>query len=696
MGNYSMPRYFQNMPTVGKAVRPNPENVAELKAIEEDIHAKIVAALAAGKKDEDMNAKGQMTAMQRVSMLVDPGTWCPLNSLYNPEDNKNGSTSIIKGLGRVNGKWCVVIASDNKKHAGTWVPGQADNLLRGSDTAKRLRIPLVYLLNCAGVELDQQEKVYPNRRGGGTPFYRNSELNQMGIPVIVGIYGTNPAGGGYHSISPTILIAHEKANMAVGGAGIVGGMNPKGFVDMEAALAQIEATKGLRADPPGTVAIHYGETGFFREVYSGEDGVIAGIKKYLDMLPSYDLEFFRVDTPQSPAASDVELYDLVLNNKKRPYDMYSVIARLFDGSQFMEYKKGYGPEMITGLAKVDGLLVGVVSSVGTNYSIVKQGAMGVGGKLYRQGLIKMNEFVTLCARDRLPMIWIQDTTGIDVGNDAEKAELLGLGQSLIYSIQSSKLPMMEITLRRGTAAAHYVLGGPQGNDNNAFSLGTAATEINVMNGETAANAMYTGRPVDFPSAPHIYSSQFAGRSFNTFHNTYSKAGSHSMASSGVTLSPMPSSSMHRVGGFSDAIKTEAGGNELMSSDTAGIEILYDELGHLYSAKGRITYYTTPANKLDDSDLDSSSSEQMCTISVGSDGLISEVGTGKLSLPDAAKEHDAAQEHAAVQQQDAANADASADASGVGSADVNADASGVGSAGGASADANDGAFERGRK
>ena len=169
MGNYSMPRYFQNMPTVGKAVRPNPENVAELKAIEEDIHAKIVAALAAGKKDEDMNAKGQITAMQRVSMLVDPGTWCPLNSLYNPEDNKNGSTSIIKGLGRVNGKWCVVIASDNKKHAGTWVPGQADNLLRGSDTAKRLRIPLVYLLNCAGVELDQQEKVYPNRRGGGTP-----------------------------------------------------------------------------------------------------------------------------------------------------------------------------------------------------------------------------------------------------------------------------------------------------------------------------------------------------------------------------------------------------------------------------------------------------------------------------------------------------------------------------------------------
>ena len=501
MGNYSMPRYFQNMPVVGnKAVRPNAENVAELKAIEEDIHARVVDSLENGKADADLNAKGILTAMQRIALLVDAGTWCPLNSLFNPENNKTGTTTIIKGLGRVNGKWCCIIASDNKKHFGTWVPGQAEDLIRGSDTAKRLRIPLVYLLECAGVELPVQEKVYPNRRGGGTPFYRNSELNQMGIPVIVGIHGTNPAGGGYHSISPTILIAHEKANMAVGGAGIVGGMNPKPFVDMEAALAQIEATKGLRSDPPGSVGIHYSQTGFFREVYGAQEDVIASIKKYIDMLPAYDLEFFRVDTPQSPALSDAELYDIVLNNKNRPYDMYAVIGRLFDGSQFQEYKKGYGPEMICGLAKVDGLLVGVVANAQgvlpnyPEYKVEKYGqSMGVGGKLYRQGLIKMNEFITLCTRDRIPMIWLQDTTGIDVGDDAEVAELLGLGQSQIYSIQNADLPMMAIIVRRGTAAAHYVLGGPQGNDTNAFTLGTAATEINVMNGKTAANAMYTGR-----------------------------------------------------------------------------------------------------------------------------------------------------------------------------------------------------------
>ena len=182
MGNYSMPRYFQNMPVVGKPVRANAENVAELKAIEEEIHAQIVKGLENGKADADMNAKGQLTAMQRVSLLVDPGTWCPLNSLYNPEKNKTGTTSIVKGLGRVNGKWCVIIASDNKKHAGTWVPGQADNLLRGSDTAKRLRIPLIYLLECAGVELDQQEKVYPNRRGRRHPLLSQLRAQPDGHP----------------------------------------------------------------------------------------------------------------------------------------------------------------------------------------------------------------------------------------------------------------------------------------------------------------------------------------------------------------------------------------------------------------------------------------------------------------------------------------------------------------------------------
>lgn len=495
--NFSMPKYFQNMPQVGKQIRVDEENEKLVYEVEDHIRELSDEMLNAGTSDEQLNERGINTALQRIAELVDEGTWYPLNTLYNPEDFSTG-TGIVKGLGRINGKWAMIVASDNKKIVGAWVPGQADNLLRASDTAKRLGIPLVYVLNCSGVKLDEQEKVYANRRGGGTPFYRNAELQQLGIPVIVGIYGTNPAGGGYHSISPTILIAHQDANMAVGGAGIVGGMNPKGYIDMEGAEQLIAATSGAKVEVPGTIDVHYHETGFFREVYEDEFGVIEGIKKYIDYLPAYNLEFFRVDEPCEPALDPADLYSIIPMNQKRIYDIYDIIGRLVDNSEFSEYKKGYGPEIVTGIAKVDGLLVGIVANAQgllMKYPEYKEGAVGIGGKLYRQGLIKMSEFVNMCSRDRLPIVWLQDTTGIDVGNDAEKAELLGLGQSLIYSIENSDVPQIEITLRKGTAAAHYVLGGPQGNNSNAFSLGTAATEIYVMHGETAATAMYSRRLV---------------------------------------------------------------------------------------------------------------------------------------------------------------------------------------------------------
>ena len=499
---YSMPSYFQNMPQIGKAVAaPKAENVKALKAVEEAIEARVNEVNAAGRSDESLNASGQMTALQRIDLLVDEGTWCPMNSLYNPANNKDGSAGVIIGLGKINDKWAVVIASDNKKLAGAWVGGQALKLTRATDMAKMLNIPLVYLLNCSGVKLDEQEKVYAGRVTGGTPFYRHAELEQLGIPVLVGIYGTNPAGGGYHSISPTILIAHEKANMAVGGAGIVGGMKPKGYIDQEAAEEIIKNTVNAgKIDPPGAVNVHFAKTGFFREVYSGEEGVIAALKKYMDAMPAYNENFYRVADPAEPLFPAEDLYTNLNANQKQFYEVRNILGCLFDNSEFMEFKKGYGPEIVCGLAKVNGLLTGVVTNhqgLIPNYPEYPSqgGPIGVGGKLYRQGLMKMNEFVTLCARDRLPIVWLQDTTGIDVGDPAEEAELLGLGQSLIYSIQNADVPQMEVTMRKGTAAAHYVMGGPQGTGRNIFSLGTAATEIYVMHGETAATAMYSRRLV---------------------------------------------------------------------------------------------------------------------------------------------------------------------------------------------------------
>jgi len=275
-------------------------------------------------------------------------------------------------------------------------------------------------------------------------------------------------------------------------------MSPKGYFDEEGAEQIIEATKKFKAAPPGRVEIHYNETGFFSEVYETEEGVLDALKECVKDLPAYNPRFFRVAEPKAPTFSPEEIERLIPFNQKAAYSFDDVLARLTDNSEHMEFRPDYGPEVYTGLAKIDGFLVGII---GNRQGFLPKGYPeyapypGIGGKLYRQGLIKMNEFVTHCGRDRIPIVWFQDTSGIDVGDLAEKAELLGLGQSLIYSIEQTDVPMMLVVLRKGTAAAHYIMGGPTANNHNAFTLGTPTTEIYVMHGETAAAASFSRRLV---------------------------------------------------------------------------------------------------------------------------------------------------------------------------------------------------------
>ena len=495
--------YFEKMPTIGSAlnagqIKSSEANVQQIQKVEEQIKAAMDDVKQAGFPEEKINARGQLTVWQRINLLVDPGTWCPLHSLYNPEENQEGTTNVVDGLAKIAGRWAVVIGFDNKVLAGAWLPGQSENILRVTDLAKRLNIPLVWLVNCSGVKLTEQEKFYADRRGGGTTFFRHAELNQAGVPILAAIYGTNPAGGGYQSISPTVLFAHKDCNMAVGGGGILSGMSPKGYFDEEGAEALINAAMQYKAKPPGSVDVHHDATGFFRYVYAEESQVIDGIRDYMKDMPAYNPKFFRVAEPKAPLFAAEDIYRLVPYNQKQMYNFDQVLARIVDGSEHLEFRPGYGPEIYTGLVKLDGYLMAVIGNrqgwLGEGYPEYAD-YPGIGGKLYRQGLIKMNEFVTLCGRDRVPIVWFQDTSGIDVGDIAEKAELLGLGQSLIYSIQSTEVPQLLVVLRKGTAAAHYVMGGPTANRHNAFTLGVATTEIYVMHGETAAAASFSRRLV---------------------------------------------------------------------------------------------------------------------------------------------------------------------------------------------------------
>jgi len=499
-----MRQYFEKMDALGKPLRPvavdeMAENREQIAAMLKELDAELARVKNAGLPAEKIRERGEMTVWDRIEYLVDPGTFCPLHTLYNPRENEEGTTGVVDGLARIRGKWCVVIGFDNKVLAGAWIAGQAENQLRVTDLAKRLRVPLVWLVNCSGVKLPEQDEVYADRRGNGTTFFRHAELATLGVPILAGIYGTNPAGGGYQSISPTMLFAHKNANMAVGGAGIVSGMSPKGGFDEESAEQIIEATRRFKEAAPGSVRVHHDVTGFFRKVFDTETQVLDALKDAMAQMPAYDPNFFRVAAPAEPAYPLADLDSIVPMNQKAVYSIEDVLARLVDGSEHLEFRPEFGPEVYTGLVKIDGLLVGVVGNrqglLGMSYPEYTADYIGIGGKLYRQGLIKINEFVTHCGRDRVPMIWLQDTSGIDVGDTAEKAELLGLGQSVIYAIEQSGVPMMLVVLRKGTAAAHYVMGGPTANNNNAFTLGTPSSEIVVMHGETAAVASFSRRLV---------------------------------------------------------------------------------------------------------------------------------------------------------------------------------------------------------
>ena len=293
-----MKPYFEKMDDFGKElkkgqIKRSEENIQEIKSVENMVAEAVEKAKNAGFPTEKINARGQMTVWQRLEYLVDPGTWCPLHTIYNPEDNEIGTTNVFDGLAKISGKWAVIIGFDNKYIAGAWIPGQPENIFRATNLAKRLNIPLVWLVNCSGVKLDEQEKFYANRRGSGATFFRHAELNQLGIPVLAGIYGTNPAGGGYQGISPTILFAHKNCNIAVGGGGILSGMSPKGCFDEEGAEQLIAAAKQFKVTPPGSVKIHYDETGFFRYVYEEEKEVLDGLKNYMKEMPAYNPKFFQ-------------------------------------------------------------------------------------------------------------------------------------------------------------------------------------------------------------------------------------------------------------------------------------------------------------------------------------------------------------------------------------------------------------------
>lgn len=429
-------------------------------------------------------------APRRIELLVDPDTFLPLGSLFDPEHNPEETTGVITGLAKVRGQCVCVIASDPEVCRGAWLPGQPEKILRIQEIAMMLRVPIFTLLQCSGLHLGRQHRVYSGRRSGGRIFYNNAMLaNEIRVPLIGGVFGTNTAGGGYSGIGCTTTFAHKDASMSIAGTAILSGMSASrsefSIEDVEALITEIKKANNI--PPPGSAAVH-AETGSFDQVFDTEEEVINAMRDCLACpQPSH-----QRDWPDWPEYDMRELYTLLPCDPSRSYSIKEVLARIVDRSMACEYMPTYGPEVYCGVADIDGCAVGIVAN--------RQGFLprgypdyatydGIGGKLYQQGLIKMQRFVVWCSANNTPMVWFQDTSGIDVGDQAERARLLGLGQSLIAAIAKAKIPMMSVMLRKAHAASHYVECGPMATVN-TMTLGTALTEIMVMHPQSAAMALY--------------------------------------------------------------------------------------------------------------------------------------------------------------------------------------------------------------
>ncbi len=469
---------FDNMQRLGSPGARNGANADHIKEVEKEVES----ALQTHGKDR--------VARERIQLLVDPGTFLPLGSLFDSEHNPEGTTGVITGMAKVQGHCVCVIASNPEVCKGAWLPGQPEKILRIQEIAMALHTPIFTLLQCSGLHLGRQHLVYSGRRSGGRIFYNNAELaNEMGVPSIGGLFDTNTAGGGYGAIGQTKLFAHKNANMSIAGTAILSGMSASrnDFSVEDVDTLKVTIQKANSIPPPGGTAVHM-ETGFFDGMFDTEEEVINAMRGCL-ICPAPSAQR---DWPDWPEYDVRELYDLLPHNLSRSYDIKEVLARIVDNSMACEYMADYGPEVYCGVADISGYTVGIVAN--------QQGSLprgypeyadyqGIGGKLYRQGLIKMQRFVARCGANKTPMVWLQDTSSIDVGDQAELAGLLGLGQALIAAIVKAKIPMATVVLRKAHAASHYVMCGPMAT-RNVITLGTALTNIMVMHPQSAAMALY--------------------------------------------------------------------------------------------------------------------------------------------------------------------------------------------------------------
>jgi acetyl-CoA carboxylase carboxyltransferase component len=429
---------------------------------------------------EKQKEKGKLSARERINLLIDdPKEFYELSTFaaYEMYKEFGGApcSGTIYGIGKISGRLCVIVANDATVKAGAWFPITAKKNLRAQEIAMENHLPIIYLVDSAGVFLPLQDEIFPDKEHFGRIFRNNAVMSSKGIPQISAIMGPCVAGGAYLPImSDEALIVEGEGSVFLAGAHLV-----------RAAIGEKIDNESL-----GGARVQSNISGVTDYVMKDDKECLAQIRSLVDKFGRRDIAGFDRIESNVPKFSPKEIYGIIPEDTIKQYDMYEVISRIVDNSEIDEYKAGYGKTVITAYARIDGWAVGIVAnqrSVVKTESAKGAGEMQVGGVIYSDSADKATRFIMNCNQKKIPLVFLQDVTGFMVGSRAEHGGIIKDGAKMVNAVANSVVPKITIIIGNSFGAGNYAMCGKAYDPRFIYAYPNA--KISVMGSAQASSVL---------------------------------------------------------------------------------------------------------------------------------------------------------------------------------------------------------------
>lgn len=425
---------------------------------------------------EKHKAKGKLTARERIAKLIDnEKDFFELSTFaaFNMYEEYGGapSSGTIYGVGKIKGKYFVIVANDATVKAGAWFPITVKKNLRAQEIAMENHLPIIYLVDSAGVFLPLQDEIFPDKEHFGRVFRNNAIMSSMGIPQISAIMGPCVAGGAYLPImSDEALIVEGEGSVFLAGSHLV-----------RAAIGEVIDNESL-----GGAKVQSNISGVTDYIAKDDTACINQLRNLSDKFSENQKAGFNRIESKPPLYSPKEIYGILPEDPIKTYDMYELISRIVDDSEIDEYKAGYGKTIITAYARIDGWAVGIVAN---QRSVIKTetGEMQVGGVIYSDSADKAARFIMNCNQRKIPLLFLQDVTGFMVGSRAEHGGIIKDGAKMVNAVANSVVPKITIIVGNSFGAGNYAMCGKAYDPRFIFAYPNA--KIAVMGGAQASSVL---------------------------------------------------------------------------------------------------------------------------------------------------------------------------------------------------------------